>query len=263
MITQEEYNAKRDARYQKLLAAAEKAEAEGRAIREQASKMADIIPMGQPILVGHYSEGRDRNYRNRIDSKFRKGYELAKQAEEYRSRAASVASNDAIYSDDPTATEQLAAKLATLEAEQNEMKRINKELRSGKPFDQVGMSEAHRADLLSCARHQAYYQPLTKGFPPYALTNNNAKIKATKDRLALVQKKQATPDKDETIGDVKIEWRASENRIRVIFPARVDAETFKDLRQYGYRAMKEAGTFSAFYNYRAGELINKLRHPKQ
>ncbi len=42
---------------------------------DQAHKMAEVIPFGQPILVGHHSEKRDRNYRKRIDNKMRKAIE--------------------------------------------------------------------------------------------------------------------------------------------------------------------------------------------
>lgn len=56
-----------------------------------ASDMADVIPLGQPILVGHYSEGRDRKYRSRIQRKFEKGFQESDKAD-YFSRKSKVAS---------------------------------------------------------------------------------------------------------------------------------------------------------------------------
>ena len=257
MLTQQEYEAKREARYNRLLAAAEKAEREGKASRDQAHKMAECIPFGQPILVGHYSEGRDRNFRARIHSKYRKGFELAQKAEEYRSRAASAEDNNAIYSDDPQATDKLTDKAAELKAEQAEMKRINAALRKGANFDTLEMSEEHRAELLVIERVQAYYQPLKKGFPPYMLTGINAKIKAAEKRAEIVERLHATPDKDEELNGVKIEWRAGENRIRLYYPGRVPADTFKLLRQHGYRPLHSVGegAFSAYYNNNAAYFI--------
>jgi hypothetical protein len=38
----------------------------GQALYDDAHRMADAIPFGQPILDGHHSEGRDRRYRDRI-----------------------------------------------------------------------------------------------------------------------------------------------------------------------------------------------------
>ena len=51
------YEDKREARIARYEARAEAAEKEAAQLCERASKMASIIPLGQPILVGHYSEG--------------------------------------------------------------------------------------------------------------------------------------------------------------------------------------------------------------
>ena len=48
--------------YQNLAA---KNESLSTSLWKQSDKMASVIPMGQPILVGHHSEKRDRNYRER------------------------------------------------------------------------------------------------------------------------------------------------------------------------------------------------------
>ncbi len=53
----------------------------------EASKMASAIPFGQPILVGHHSEKRDRNYRDKIHNKFGKAFEEMDKAEFYRKQA--------------------------------------------------------------------------------------------------------------------------------------------------------------------------------
>ena len=263
MLTIEEYEAKRQARYDRLTAAALKAENEGNAAHAQASQMSDCIPMGQPILIGHYSENRDRNFRNRIDNKMRKGFELAQKAEEYRSRAASIEKNNTIYSDNPQAVDLLSDKVKELEAEQSEMKRINAALRKGADFDTLPMSDNHRKELLDVDKYQGYYQPRTKGFPPYMLTSVNTRLKTAKQRAEIVGKKQATPDKDEEINGVKIEWRASENRIRLDYGRRVSLETYNLLKQHGFRAMKEEGVFSAYYNNNAGYFIKTQIKGKQ
>lgn len=253
MLTIEEYESKRQARYERLLKAAERAASESSSAQSQARAMADIIPFGQPILVGHHSEKRDRNYRERINNKFRKGYELAKKAEELRSRAASVEANNAIYTEDPQAVEKLESKLETLLKEQAEIKRINAALRKGADFATLEMSDEHRRKLLSVAKFQAYYNPLKKGFPPYILTSINAKIKTAKQRAEVVEKKQAMRDEDFTVNGIRVEGRPSENRLRVYYPGRVDAETFRLLRQHGFRVLRSEGegAFSAYYNNNA------------
>ncbi len=54
---------------------------------ETAHKIGDMIPFGQPILVGHHSEGRHRRDLERIDSNMGKSVEEQKKAEEYQRRA--------------------------------------------------------------------------------------------------------------------------------------------------------------------------------
>lgn len=57
------------------------------ALESSARERADRIPFGQPILIGHHSEGRDRRYRERIHNTFRKAYEEGKRAEYWAGRA--------------------------------------------------------------------------------------------------------------------------------------------------------------------------------
>ena len=58
-----DYELKRTLRLERLRARATRLASESEGARARASQMASIIPFGQPILVGHYSEKRDRNYR--------------------------------------------------------------------------------------------------------------------------------------------------------------------------------------------------------
>lgn len=51
-----------------------------------ASNMLDVLPMGQPILVGHHSEKRHRALIEKGDSVMRKGLEHIKKAEYYEDR---------------------------------------------------------------------------------------------------------------------------------------------------------------------------------
>jgi hypothetical protein len=45
---------------------ADRRAAQARAKLDRADQMAEHIPLGQPILIGHHSENRDRRYRERI-----------------------------------------------------------------------------------------------------------------------------------------------------------------------------------------------------
>jgi hypothetical protein len=71
----------------------DRAEAAGErseSLYNHAHTMASAIPFGQPILVGHYSEKRDRNYRERIHNTFGKAFEESDKAKHYASRAATA-----------------------------------------------------------------------------------------------------------------------------------------------------------------------------
>ena len=253
MLSIQEYEAKRQARYDRLLAAAEKAEREGSANHNQANSMAQCIPFGQPILVGHYSEKRDRNFRARIENKFRKGYELHQKAEEYKSRAQSVQDNTAIFSDDPEATDKLSEKIAKAEADQTLWKSINaaykKFLKNPASLDMCELSEGMKKVIREFKPEWSHDLPI----PAYRFTNNNANIHRMKERAQVVARKQAAEDKTEEINGVKIEYSPSENRIRIFYPARVPLETYQALKQHGFRVLRSAGegAFSAYYNNNA------------
>lgn len=66
---------------------AEKADAKSDALYSYAKKMADIIPFGQPILVGHHSEKSDRNFRNKIHNTFGKAFAEMDKSTYYKEKA--------------------------------------------------------------------------------------------------------------------------------------------------------------------------------
>ena len=66
------------------------AESRSNSLYKHAHTMADGIPFGQPILVGHYSEGRDRRFRERISRTFERAFEEGDKAKYYEGRAATA-----------------------------------------------------------------------------------------------------------------------------------------------------------------------------
>src|SRR3990167_11102227 len=84
------YEQKQAARKERFEELAEKAKRESDAAYNHARRMGSVIPFGQPILVGHHSEGRDRRYRARIGKAYDRGAELSSKADYYESRAESV-----------------------------------------------------------------------------------------------------------------------------------------------------------------------------
>ena len=72
-------------------------QAKAERLNKSASDRARMIPFGQPILVGHHSEGRDRNFRKKIHRGFERAYEAGQKADHYERRAAGAESNRAIF----------------------------------------------------------------------------------------------------------------------------------------------------------------------
>jgi len=73
-----DYSAERSER---LAASAEKAGERAATARASAQRIMDVIPMGQPILVGHHSERRARSDISKIDRSMQRSFEEHKKAE--------------------------------------------------------------------------------------------------------------------------------------------------------------------------------------
>ena len=65
-----EFQERRQRKADRKRTAAENAQRRADAARDKARKLADGIPLGQPILVGHHSEKRHRRDLNRIHGGF-------------------------------------------------------------------------------------------------------------------------------------------------------------------------------------------------
>jgi hypothetical protein len=97
----------------------DKAHHEYQSRHETAHRMADVIPFGQPILVGHHSEGRDRRYRERIRNNFAKAFEAYDKSNYWQRRAESALRRAEIREKAPA----IHRRIDTLEAELRKMQR--------------------------------------------------------------------------------------------------------------------------------------------
>ena len=74
------YQDRPDARRARLERAAARQSREAEARREAADRVVEAIPFGQPVLVGHHSEGRHRRSLERADQNMRKSFERSERA---------------------------------------------------------------------------------------------------------------------------------------------------------------------------------------
>jgi Domain of unknown function (DUF3560) len=146
----------------------------------------EVIPLGQPILVGHRSEKRHRKDLTRLDEHFAKAKEHHDKAEYFRRRAAAAESNVIIFSDDPDATEKLVDKIERLKKRQGVMKRANHLIRKA---DREGLADLGFSEE-SIAKLFAQDFAGRSGFPNYTLANNSANIRRLEKRLAVIQNAQ-------------------------------------------------------------------------
>lgn len=186
------YRERRGARADRLRDWADGRDVKADAAFGRAEQIAGMIPFGQPILVGHHSEGRARRDQDRIHSGMSRGVEHGRKADEMRRKAANIdaAADRAIYSDDPDALERLGEKLAGLEAKRDRIKRYNATARKGAPDESI-LSGHERSELAGLKKIGSVFVGTGGSFPKYVLANLSGTIKTTRDRLASLEAKAA------------------------------------------------------------------------
>jgi hypothetical protein len=204
---------------------AEKKRKEAEALYNQAESMASVIPFGQPILVGHYSEKRDRNYRDRIHNKFGKAFETFDKAKYYEQRAERAENNKAISSNDPEAMRKLEEKIKELETYRETLHSIQKELKA-KSIDEVNCDDE--------IKHYVRFGGSNK-IPQFVFSNLSQNIKRHKDRLEYLKQQSTRVEQEHLINDIKILENTEDNRVQIFFPAKPSQEIISQLKRYGFR----------------------------
>jgi hypothetical protein len=247
-MPREDYEARQAARQARYERAAERASAKA----AQAYKRADMseaatgIPFGQPILVGHHSEGRHRAAIKRADNAMRTSIEESKKASYYAAKAANIGAGG-VSSDDPTAIEQLQTKLAKLEARQEMMQEANKLVRKNDVDGLVALGFS-RAQAEQCVTVPVWGNKFC-AFEPYQLSNNGATIRATKHRIAQLEREaqRETVESETNIG-VKIIENTEANRVQLIFDEKPSPEQRAILKSRGFRWSPTEGAWQRLLN---------------
>jgi Domain of unknown function (DUF3560) len=240
-----------------------------KSLYERSTTMGRCIPMGQPILVGHHSEKRDRRFRRRLWDLMGKSVAANDKAKYYEEKAEAIESNQSISSDDPDAIEKLKEKIAAAIDRQDFMKAGNKIVKSKK------LTIEQKTEQLKAARHSPLIlQPDfcgRFGYADYELTNNNANIRRMKQRLEQLEKALTNAaevgDTEEEYPDLDLTVRHARtiNRIQLIFSKKPSLEIRNLLKSHGFRwAPSEAAWqrhlngFSCRYTIEAISKISKI-----
>lgn len=151
---------------------ADSRERKAEAAEEDLRGTLDLIPLGQPILVGHHSEKRARRDQDRLGRKAEAASEHTHKAQDFRRRADNIAAaaDQAVYSDDPDAAERLEARIADLEEQRSQAKERNATYR-----------KQHRDELKALT---PFGRDQKLPHPSYELRNLGARINRDRKRLA-------------------------------------------------------------------------------
>jgi hypothetical protein len=232
-----DYETRKAARIARLEARAARTRAEAESRYQAAKAIADRIPMGQPILVGHHSEQHARRDVKRIQDGMTKACELNQQAKQLDRRAKAAESNRAISSDDPTALEQLRAKLA---AEKALLARYQD---ARKAYRKATDDRARAVILLGVGLPMHF---TGDGWPGYATTNLSGNIRRIAQRIEALEKQAAAPTPEPatvetTAGEIEI--RTEDNRTQILFPGKPSAAVRSELKASGFRWAPSAGAW--------------------
>lgn len=165
-----------------------------------------------------------------------------------------------IMSGDSDAVVRLEDELRQAEERQAQMKAINAAhknfLKNPASLDKSGLSESAKDIVRFYVPAYSWEQhPMA----PYQLTNNSANIRRMKDRLEHLKRAKATPDKTiEAANGLTIEDSPADNRVRLFFPGKPDADVRSELKSNGFRWAPTLGCWQAYRNNRSIELARKM-----
>lgn len=163
---------------------------------------------------------------------------------------------ETISADDPLATKKLQAKLEYQQESQQRMKDANAYYRkNGSMQGFSGFSEKTNASIdaqMADMKARGYTSAARKPFASYELTNNNAQIKATQQRLAQQQKIETARASAKTSGGSaggfsfkggNVVQNTSINRLQIKFDSIPDAATRAKLKSEGWRWSPREGAW--------------------
>jgi len=152
------------------------------------------IPFGQPILVGHHSEGKHRRAIERAENAMRRAHEHSEKAKEHAEKAQNIQRqlDRSIFSDDDNAVQELEARIAEREAQAARIVEYNKSARTAaKAGEKHGnlslLDEAQKRDLLETLRVCPYHSRPGAPMPGYVLSNLRGRINADRERLERIK----------------------------------------------------------------------------
>ncbi len=238
------YEQRLEDKRERLEEAADRAQGRSDAAFGKSRQIGGMIPMGQPILVGHHSERKHRKDMERIDSSMRQGVEQAELARKLSRRAANLGASG-ISADDPDAIQKLQVKLKGMESNRELMKRVNRQFRKGGVDAVEDISDELRQNLIELAKSTGMKAP----FESWQLSNLGANIRRVKERIKRLAEEREAVSEEVVEGDgYRVKEDAVLNRIQFDFDQKPDADTRRFLKQNGFRWAPSIGVWQRQLN---------------
>lgn len=230
---QDRLNAKRD----RLLERADQARERSAQLFEHGVQLGKYIPYGQPVLVGHHSEGKHRRFIDTLRQIDRRSIAESEKAQALVERASRVGTGG-ISSDDPEALAQLREQLAELEASQALMKAGNVAMRK------LNTAPECEVALLALGVEPTEAKQVShRGKYSYHLTNNNANIRRVAKRIEELEQ-LAGREAVEVEGQGWSYFEdTDDNRICVEFDGKPDEDTRSTLKSLGFKWSPSRGAW--------------------
>lgn len=124
----------------------------------------------------------------------------------------------------------------------------------------IGLSEAQLINVFNVRGNNWW----GLGFAPWQLTNNNATIRATQDRLTGLENSLAKPSKEISLDGLTVITNREAQRIQLFFNGKPDPDTIRLLKSKAFKWAPSIGawqrqiTSNAIYATR--EVLNQLGH---
>jgi len=164
-----------------------------------------------------------------------------------------------IMSGDTDAADRLRAKIAAAEAAQERMKAVNLAhkhyLKDSATLAASGLGEAEQKLV---REYKPAYSWEPHPYAPFELTNNGANIRRMQERLAQVEQAKATPETAAQGTAARLEDSPPDNRVRLFFPGKPEADVRETLKRGGFRWTPTMGCWQAYRNPGALALARKV-----
>ena len=146
-----------------------------------------------------------------------------------------------ISADDDLAVEKLTKKLEGLESQQATMKAVNAYFRKHKTLDGCPELTPEQAEKLKADMAQSWHLDKSKPYPAYLLSNNNANIRRTRQRIEDL--KSQSEYAGWAFPGGRAEINEGENRLQLFFEEKPSEEQRRELKSNGFKWAPSQGAW--------------------